>query len=180
MKRCTNCGGELTVITPPNDDRPRLFCPACGTVHYENPKMVVGSIPEHDGRILLCRRAIEPRMGMWTLPAGYLENGETVQAGARREAYEEARANLADLAPYLFFNICHIHQVYFMFRARLADLNFSAGEESLEVRLFSESEIPWTELSFAVITETLRHYCKDRASGRFDFSIYEIPEKTGM
>ncbi len=174
MNRCCDCGGELTFTTPPNDDRPRFFCPACGTIHYENPKMVVGSIPEHEGRILLCRRAIAPRIGTWTLPAGYLENGETVNACAERETYEEARARLVGLRPYLLFNICHIDQIYLMFRARLADLNFSAGSESLDVRLFSEAQIPWNDLSFTVITETLRHYFQDRASGRFPFGIFDI------
>jgi ADP-ribose pyrophosphatase YjhB (NUDIX family) len=174
MNQCSNCGGCLIVTTPPGDDRPRFFCPACHTVHYENPKMVVGCIPEHNDRILLCRRAIEPRLGLWTLPAGYLENGETVNAGAEREAFEEARAHLADLSPYLLFNICHINQMYLMFRARLADLNFSAGSESLEVKLFDETQIPWNELAFPVITETLRHYFKDRVSGRFAFGIFDI------
>jgi ADP-ribose pyrophosphatase YjhB (NUDIX family) len=179
MKQCSNCGGDLTFITPPNDNRPRFFCPGCGTVHYENPKMVVGSIPEHDGRILLCRRAIEPRLGTWTLPAGYLENGETVNACAEREAYEEACARLVELRPYILFNLCHINQMYLMFRARLADLKFSAGNESLDVRLFSEAEIPWRDLSFTAITETLRHYFQDRASGRFPFGIFDISKMPG-
>jgi ADP-ribose pyrophosphatase YjhB (NUDIX family) len=138
--------------------------------------VVVGSIPEHEGRILLCRRAIEPRQGTWTLPAGYLENGETVNACAEREAYEETRAHLVELTPYLLFNICHIQQIYLMFRARLADLNISSGSESTEVRLFSEMEIPWNELSFTAITETLRHYFQDRISGRFPFGIFDIAE----
>jgi ADP-ribose pyrophosphatase YjhB (NUDIX family) len=179
MKQCSNCGGDLTFITPPKDNRPRFFCPGCGTVHYENPKMVVGSIPEHDGRILLCRRAIEPRLGTWTLPAGYLENGETVNACAEREAYEEACARLVELRPYLLFNLCHINQMYLMFRARLADLKFAAGGESLDVRLFSEAEIPWSELSFTAITETLRHYFQDRTSGRFPFGIFDISKMPG-
>jgi ADP-ribose pyrophosphatase YjhB (NUDIX family) len=174
MNHCSNCGSRLIVTTPPGDDRPRFFCPVCNTVHYENPRMVVGCIPEHHGRILLCRRAIEPRLGLWTIPAGYLENGETVNACAEREAFEEARARLADLSPYLLFNICHINQMYLMFRARLTDLNFSAGSESLEVNLFDEKQIPWDELAFPVITETLMHYFKDRVSGRFAFDIFDI------
>jgi ADP-ribose pyrophosphatase YjhB (NUDIX family) len=174
MKQCSNCGSSLIVTTPPGDDRPRFFCPACSLVHYENPRMVVGCIPDHNGRILLCRRAIEPRLGLWTIPAGYLENGETVNACAEREAVEEARAHLADLAPYLLFNICHINQMYLMFRARLTDLNFSAGSESLEVSLFDEKQIPWNELAFPVITETLEHYFKDRVLGRFTFGIFDI------
>ncbi|MGD9975521.1 MAG: NUDIX hydrolase [Desulfatirhabdiaceae bacterium] len=175
MKFCSNCGGSLSSITPPGDDRPRHVCQNCGAVHYQNPRMVVGSIPEHDdGSILLCRRAIEPCSGTWTIPAGYLENGETVSACAEREAYEEARARLADVTPYLLFNICHINQMYLLFRARLSNPDFSAGPESLEVKLFHENEIPWGELAFPVITETLRHYFQDRTSGGFSFGVFDI------
>ena len=142
MKRCSNCGGDLTFTTPPNDDRPRFFCPACGAIHYENPKMVVGSIPEHEGRILLCRRAIEPRLGTWTLPAGYLENGETVNACAEREAYEEARARLVELTPYLLFNICHIHQIYLMFSRPAGGSEFFRGQRKPRCPAFQRNGNP--------------------------------------
>jgi ADP-ribose pyrophosphatase YjhB (NUDIX family) len=136
--------------------------------------MVVGCIPEMEDKILLCRRAIEPCYGKWTLPAGYLENGETVAAGARREAFEEARARVEILAPYALYNICHVNQIYLIFRARLEDHNFQAGSESLVVRLFSEDDIPWHEIAFRVIKETLKQYYMDRRTGRFRFYVGDI------
>jgi ADP-ribose pyrophosphatase YjhB (NUDIX family) len=174
MKYCTDCGHRLIVKTPPGDDRERFACPACGMIHYQNPKMVVGCIPEMGDRILLCRRAIEPRYGKWTLPAGYLENGETVAMGAKREAFEEARATFVDLTPYVLFNIRHISQIYLMFRGRLADSSYGVGNESLEVRLFTEGSIPWDDLAFGVIRATLAKYFKDRPTGIFRFQIDDI------
>ena len=177
MNYCSNCGQLLTYITPPGDDRSRYCCSSCGTIHYQNPTMVVGCIPELQNRILLCRRAIEPSIGKWTLPAGYLENGETVSAGAERETFEEARAKVEILAPYALYNICYVNQIYLMFRALLVDDNFRAGSESLEVKLFSEDEVPWDQIAFRVIEETLVQYFKDRPSGRFPFYIGEIHKK---
>jgi ADP-ribose pyrophosphatase YjhB (NUDIX family) len=136
--------------------------------------MVVGCIAEWDQKILLCRRAIEPRHGKWTLPAGYLENGETVAEGAARETYEEARAKVEILTPYALYNICYVNQIYFMFRARLADQGFRPGSESLDVKLFAEDEIPWEDIAFRVIQETLIQYYKDRPSGQFPFYMGEI------
>jgi len=143
-------------------------------VHYQNPKLVVGCIPEMEDRILLCRRAIEPAYGKWTLPAGYLENGESVAAGAKRETLEEARAKVEILAPYALYNICHVNQIYLMFRARLADKDFQAGHESLEVKLFGENDIPWEEIAFRVIHATLLKYYDDRRLGRFTFYMGNI------
>lgn len=174
MKYCSHCGREVVLTTPPGDDRPRFYCPSCGTIHYQNPRVVVGAIPEHEGRILLCRRAIEPCRGKWTLPAGYLENGETLAGGARREALEEAGARLATLEPYRIFNICHIHQIYVMFRGRLADTDFAPGKESLEVALFDAQAIPWEEIAFRVIAATLHDYLADAAGGVFRFAIDDI------
>lgn len=174
MNYCSNCGQQLTYCTPPDDDRPRYYCEACRTIHYENPKIVVGCIPEWEGKILLCRRAIEPRYGKWTLPAGYLENGETVAAGAARETYEEARATVEKLTPYALYNICYVNQVYFMFRAHLKDTRFEPGDESLEVELFAEDEIPWDDIAFRVLQETLIQYFKDRPAGKFPFYMGEI------
>ena len=174
MKYCSNCGQQLTYRMQPGDDRSRHYCEACGTVHYQNPIMVVGCIPEWDKKILLCRRAIEPRYGKWTLPAGYLENGETVAEGAARETYEEARAKVEMLAPYALYNICYVNQIYFMFRARLVNQRFRQGSESLEVRLFAEDEIPWEDIAFRVIQETLIQYFKDRPGGQFSFYMGEI------
>ena len=177
MNFCSNCGQPVTQRTPPGDDRSRFFCESCGVVHYQNPKLVVGCIPELENQILLCRRAIEPCYGMWTLPAGYLENGETVAAGAKRETREEARARVEILDPYALYNICHVHQIYLMFRARLIDKHFQAGSESLEVKLFSENDIPWQEIAFPVITATLLQYFNDRRSGRYPFYIGNITQR---
>ncbi len=174
MNYCSNCGQPLTYCTPPGDDRSRYCCNSCGTIHYQNPIMVVGCIPEMQDKILLCRRSIEPGYGKWTLPAGYLENGETVSAGAQREAFEESRAKVEILALYALYNICYVNQIYLMFRARLMDHDFRPGSESLEVKLFSEDEIPWDEMAFRVIEQTLVQYFKDRPSGRFPFYVGDI------
>ncbi len=178
MNFCSNCGASLSFSTPQGDDRPRYLCDSCGTIHYQNPLMVVGCIPEAGDKILLCRRAIEPCAGKWTLPAGYLENGETVSAGAARETYEEACARVEIIAPYAIYNISHVSQIYLMFRARLLDNDFKPGSESREVRLFSEEEIPWSEIAFTVITKTLRDYFQDRATGEFPFHIGDVFPKT--
>ena len=174
MNYCSNCGQQLTYRMPPGDDRSRHCCEACGAIHYQNPIMVVGCIPEIDDKILLCRRAIDPRHGKWTLPAGYLENGETVAQGAARETYEEARAKVEKLTPYALYNICYVNQIYFMFCARLVDHRFKPGSESLEVKLFAEDEIPWEDIAFRVMQETLRQYFKDRPTGQFPFYMGEI------
>jgi ADP-ribose pyrophosphatase YjhB (NUDIX family) len=174
MNFCSHCGHRLHSAIPPGDDRARFVCEACGVVHYQNPRVVVGCIPEHERRVLLCRRAIEPRRGLWTLPAGYLENGETVAACAERETLEEAGARIGEMVPYLLFNICHISQIYLMFRARMMDLDFAAGKESLEVKLFTEEEIPWDQIAFRVISETLKVYFEDRRQGSFPFAIGDI------
>lgn len=175
MHYCSNCGSLLSVKVPQGDDRSRYVCENCGMVHYQNPKMVVGCIPEWGGRILLCMRAIEPRRGRWTIPAGYLESGETVTEGAERESFEEAGVRYARLVPYRLFNIRHVNQMYMIFRGQMAEHAFSAGEESLEVKLFEENEIPWSSLAFKVIYTCLDHYFKDRKSGGFFFQVGDIP-----
>lgn len=167
MKFCPACGARVALEIPPGDNRPRHVCGECGDVHYRNPKMVVGVVPEWDGRLLLCRRAIEPRHGYWTLPAGFLEIGETMEEGACREAREEANANLRIQGLYTVFSIPHIGQVHAFFRARLLDETFHPGEESLEVRLFRDEEIPWDELAFPVVHKTLELWLQERAAGRF-------------
>ena len=177
MNFCSNCGDAVKFCTPAGDDRPRYLCESCGTIHYENPKIVVGCIPEKDRKILLCRRAIEPRSGKWTLPAGYLENGETVAQGAQRETFEETGANIQILAPYALFNICYVNQIYLMFRARLIDETIKAGSESTEVRLFLEEDIPWDQIAFTVIEKSLRLYFKDRTTGSYPFHIGDIQSK---
>jgi len=144
--------------------------------------MVVGSIPfwDHDGdqKILLCRRAIEPRHGYWTLPAGFMENNETTSEAAARETLEEAGANIEMQALYTMLNVPHVHQVHLFYRARLLDLNFSAGTESLEVKLFSESDIPWEDLAFPTVSKTLKLFFDDLARNKnpqsFGFHSFDI------
>lgn len=169
MKFCSNCGARTTRKIPPGDNLPRSVCEQCETIHYENPRLIVGCIPEWEDRILLCKRAIEPRVGMWTVPAGFMENGETTAAGAQRETLEEANARVEIIAPYALYNIPHINQVYLLFRAKLLDLDFSAGAETLEVELFEEEGLPWDQLAFATVRNTLRHYFADRQDGEFRF-----------
>jgi ADP-ribose pyrophosphatase YjhB (NUDIX family) len=142
-------------------------CDACDIIHYQNPKIVAGCLPVWDDKVLLCRRAIEPRYGLWTLPAGFMENDETTEEAAAREALEEANARLEILSLYTLISLPHVNQVYVMYRARLLDQGFSAGAESLEVRLFHEHEIPWERLAFRTIEQTLRHFFADRSRGRF-------------
>ena len=174
MKFCSDCGAPVTVRVPEGDTFPRHVCERCGTIHYRNPKVVAGSIPEAGSRILLCRRAIEPRAGLWTLPAGFLENGETTAEGAARETLEEANARVEIDQLYALFNIPHISQVYLMFRGRMLDEDFSPGAESLEVALFEEADIPWNDLAFPVVRETLRRYFADRRAGRFRIHVGDI------
>lgn len=174
MNYCTHCSGPLKLTIPSGDDRPRYICRACGTIHYQNPKMVVGCIPVLGEQILMCRRAIPPRYGLWTIPAGYLENDETVIQGAKRETWEEARADIEDLTAYRLFNIPHISQMYLIFRAALVDPHFRPGAESLEVELFSYETIPWNELAFQVIHVCLKHFFRDRQTGDFSFQIDKI------
>jgi ADP-ribose pyrophosphatase YjhB (NUDIX family) len=174
IKYCNNCGNPTTTIRPQGDDRLRQMCHACHTIHYENPKVVVGCIPEWKEKILLCLRAIEPRYGKWTLPAGFLEIGETVAEGAKRETLEEASARVDDLIAYALYNLSFIGQIYIMFRARLVDINFKPGHESLSVALFKEDEIPWNDLAFPVVENTLKRYFMDRKIGKFSFFIEDI------
>jgi ADP-ribose pyrophosphatase YjhB (NUDIX family) len=179
MKYCSQCGETLTFRVPEGDNLPRHVCAACGTIHYQNPKIVVGCIPEWGDKILLCKRAIEPRYGLWTLPAGFMENGETVQQGAARETLEEAEARVEIGDLYALFNLPHINQVYMLFRGRLLDLDFGPGDESLEVALMDESEIPWNAIAFPVIEESLRLYLSDRAEGVFQMRFGDIMRLEG-
>lgn len=174
MNFCSHCGAPVTVRVPSGDTLPRHVCDQCGTIHYQNPKLVVGAIPEWEDRILLCRRAIEPRYGLWTLPAGFMENDETTAQAAQRETLEEARARIEIGELYSLINVSHINQVHLFYRARLLDLDFAPGQESLEVALFDESSIPWDEMAFRSISLTLRYYYADRQSGRFQFHSDDI------
>ncbi|MEN8211919.1 MAG: NUDIX hydrolase [Thermodesulfobacteriota bacterium] len=174
IKFCTACGSPTEQKIPLNDDYVRSICTNCGLVHYNNPKMVVGCIPELKGRILLCKRNIEPQKGRWTLPAGYLESNESVQNGAVRETLEETRAKIQIIEPYRLFNIVFVDQIYFMFRAKLLSDKFGPTNESIDVRLFHEKDIPWNDIAFKVITQTLEHYFKDREKGEFPFKIFDL------
>lgn len=180
IKYCYICGAATCLSVPKDDAHQRIVCPSCGNVHYENPKVVVGTIPVLGDKILMCRRDIEPRKGKWTLPAGYLENNETVQEGAMRETLEETKANVRVINPYRMFNIVFVKQIYLMFRAELRNTHFGKTSESSEVRLFWEEEIPWPEIAFEVIRQTLEDFCKDRQSETYEFMIkdLEFPTET--
>ncbi len=174
MNFCNQCGSAVSHRVPTGDTRPRYICDDCDHIHYQNPRIIAGCLPVHGNQVLLCKRAIEPRKGWWTLPAGFLENGETTAEGALRETQEEANANAEIIEIYTMFSLPHISQVYMFFRAQLLDLNFSAGEESLEVALFEEHEVPWEELAFPVITHTLQHYFEDRKNDEFPIRSADI------
>ena len=166
MKFCSDCGSPLTDKVPAGDDRSRRVCTQCDRVHYQNPLVVVGCLVESDHGILLCRRAIEPGYGRWTTPAGFLELGETLAAGARRETLEEAGAEVEITAPHSSLDLTHIGQHYAMFRARLLRDRVVAGVESLECRFFHPTDIPWSELAFPAVHFALRLLLNDRNSGQ--------------
>jgi ADP-ribose pyrophosphatase YjhB (NUDIX family) len=174
MKYCSNCGSQVELGIPEGDTLQRHICSACGIIHYQNPKIVVGCIPEWEDRILLCRRAIEPRVGLWTVPSGFMENAETLVQGAERETLEEANASVQIGPLFAIYNLPHINQVHVLFRAQLLDLGFSPGIESLEVKLFSELEIPWETLAFRVIREPLKRYIAERREGALGFHMGTI------
>lgn len=166
MKYCSNCSATVELLIPEGDSLPRYVCTTCNIIHYQNPKLVVGCIPEWEDKILLCRRAIEPRRGWWTLPAGFMENNETLEQAAARETLEEANARVEIGDLYAVYSLPHISQVYVLFRARLLDLDFKPGIESLEVKLLTENEIPWEEMAFRVIHDPLKQYFKERKLGK--------------
>ena len=186
MNFCPSCGHVVSLRIPPDDTRSRYVCESCGEIHYQNPKMVVGSIPLWDvgesAQVLLCRRAIEPRRGYWTLPAGFMENGETTAEAAARETLEEAGARIELLDLFSLLNVAHVHQVHLFYRARLCDLDFAAGVESLEVRLFNEQEIPWGDLAFPTVTHTLKRFFADLAASRDgqSFGVHALDIAPGM
>ncbi len=178
MNYCGKCAAPLSRRTPPGDDRPRDVCDTCGAIFYDNPKIVAGCIPVARDEILLCRRAIEPRSGLWTIPAGFMENGETTQQGAAREALEEARAKVHIGSLFCYLNIPHISQVYVIFLGRLEG-GFAAGEETLEAAMFSEDRIPWSEIAFPAVEVALELYFKDRRRGVFETHTVDIHWRAG-
>ena len=177
MNFCSNCGAPIAIKTPPGDHLPRFVCEQCGSIHYKNPLLVLGCVPEWEGQILLCRRAIEPRLGFWTVPAGFMENGETMQQAAARECHEEALARVEVGSLLAVVSVTHAHQVHVMFRATLVTPEFAPGPESLEVKLVTEAQVPWTDLAFPSGEFTLRKYFADRAQGREDHHFTELQRR---
>jgi ADP-ribose pyrophosphatase YjhB (NUDIX family) len=174
MNFCSNCGAPVAQRIPPGDNLPRWVCDRCNSIHYENPRVIVGCVAAWAGKILLCKRAIEPRYGLWTVPAGFLENGETTADGARRETLEEANARVEVDGLLALYNLPHINQVYMLFHGRLLDPDVSAGSETLETRLCDETEIPWNEIAFATVRNTLHHYFSDQRAGHLGFHMGTI------
>lgn len=165
---CSVCATPVVLIIPPGDHLPRHVCPNCGAIHYRNPRLVVGTVPVWEERVLLCRRAIAPRLGFWTLPAGFMENGESLVEAARRETQEEAGAEVEVGAVLTLLSLPRIDQVHVFHQAQLLSPHYAAGTESLEVALFAEADIPWREIAFPSVAVTLRHFFADRARGCFD------------
>ena len=167
MNFCSNCGAETSRRVPEGDNRPRDLCEDCGTIHYQNPKIIAGCVVLQGNKVLLCKRAIEPRYGLWTLPAGFMENGETVVQAALRETWEEARASPKLDQLYVVTSIPTISQVYMLYLAFLTDGNYGSGPESLETQLFSIDEIPWDQLAFHTVRDTLLQLSEDLKTGQF-------------
>jgi ADP-ribose pyrophosphatase YjhB (NUDIX family) len=166
MNFCPRCGSPVTIEIPPGDTRERHVCTACDSIHYDNPRNVVGTIPLWEDKVLLCKRAIQPRLGFWTLPAGFLEVNETTQEGAQRETLEEAGAHVEIGPLFSLLNVTHAEQVHLFYLAKMHEPVFSAGIESLEVALFSEEDIPWDDIAFPTVTKTLQWFFADRQAGR--------------
>lgn len=174
MKYCSQCGNTVSLRIPEQDDRLRYICDTCHFIHYENPRLVVCAVPCLGDRILMCKRAIEPRYGLWTLPGGFMENGETTQDAARRETFEEAGTNVDIGAMYSLYNLPHINQVHLFYLAQLASPDYAAGAESLQVALLTEEEIPWDDIAFTAVHDTLRHFFRDRRNGHFPMHVADI------
>jgi ADP-ribose pyrophosphatase YjhB (NUDIX family) len=175
MNFCSHCGNPVSLAIPPGDTLPRYLCAQCGTIHYQNPKMVIGCIAEWEGKILLCRRAIEPRHGRWTLPAGFMENNETTAEAAARETLEEACAEVEIDRLFALINVPHIHQVHMFYTARLVGGRFGVGVESLESRLFDEASLPWEDMAFRSVSFALKAWLSDRKKGEFGLHTVDLP-----
>lgn len=178
IQHCRQCGASVVYRLPDDGDtKPRAVCSACSTVHYENPLNVVGTVPvwgPDGGRVLLCLRNIEPRRGKWTLPAGFMELGETTAEGAHRETVEEAGA-VIELGPlFTLMNVARVGQVHLYYRARLLSDQFAPGIETIEARLFTEDQVPWDDIAFRTVRETLERYFSDRRQGTFGFHTIDI------
>ncbi len=174
IKHCRACGGDARYQTPADDNRDRATCTVCATIHYENPVNVVGTLPVWEDRVLLCRRNIEPRRGLWTLPAGFMELGESTAEGAVRETVEEAGANIELQELFTLLNVVRVGQVHLFYRARLLDTEFAPGPETIEAGLFAEADIPWEEIAFRTTKKTLEHFFADRRAGHFGTHVGDI------
>ncbi|HET9977615.1 MAG TPA: NUDIX hydrolase [Burkholderiaceae bacterium] len=174
IRHCRACGTAVQYRIPADDNRERAVCPACATIHYENPLNVVGTVPVWGERVLLCKRAIEPRYGLWTLPAGFLELGETTEQGALRETDEEAGAKV-ELGPlFTLLNVVRVGQVHLFYLATMTSPELNPGSETLEARLFDESEVPWDQIAFRTVRETLLAFFADRRRGQFQLHTADI------
>lgn len=174
MKFCSSCGNSVTLQIPEGDDRERFVCGECQLIHYSNPRVIVGCVPHYQGRVLLCKRAIEPRKNYWTLPAGFMENGETTPQGAARETWEEARAKVSNLELYRIFDVPAINQVYMFYRCDLDRGEYGVGPESIETELYLEQDIPWDDIAFPVIYQTLKSFFPDVARDYFPVQVSSI------
>ena len=174
IKHCKVCGGATEYAVPADDNRERATCTVCKTIHYENPINVVGTVPTWGDQVLLCRRNIEPRFGFWTLPAGFMEMGETSAEGAMRETVEEAGAHIELQGLFTMLNVVRAGQIHIYYRARLLDVEFAPGPETIEAQLFTEDEIPWDELAFRTVRETLKRYFDDKRKGVFEVHTGDI------
>jgi len=178
MKFCCECGSNVEYRIPEGDNLNRYVCTSCDTIHYQNPRIIAGCIPVYEDKVLLCRRAIEPRYGYWTLPAGFMENSETTEQAAARETWEEALAKVDNLKLHGMYSIPHINQVYLMYQGALTNADFGPGIESLDTRLFKENEIPWDELAFPVVHKTLKYFFEEQKQGTFTLHTEDIIKKS--
>jgi ADP-ribose pyrophosphatase YjhB (NUDIX family) len=175
IQHCRQCGAKVVYRLPDDGDtKPRAVCTACNTVHYENPLNVVGTVPHWGEQVLLCKRNIEPRLGKWTLPAGFMELNETTAEGAARETDEEAGAQFEMQGLFSLLNVARVGQVHLFYRARLTSDQFNPGTETMEAKLFTEAEIPWDEIAFRTVKETLEHYFADRRAGAYGIHVIDI------
>ena len=174
MKFCTQCGNTVILQVPDGDDRERFVCGTCEIIHYTNPRVIVGCLPVYEGKVLLCKRAIEPRKNYWTLPAGFMENGETTAQGAARETWEEARGHVSKMSLYRIFDVPYISQVYMFYLCDLDNGDHGVGPESLETGLFREQDVPWDNIAFPVVHEALKEYFADAPSAHFPVRVSAI------
>lgn len=174
IRHCKLCGGAVLYSVPADDNRERATCTVCANIHYENPINVVGTVPAWGDQVLLCRRNIEPRYGFWTLPAGFLEMGETTAQGAVRETIEEAGANIELQDLFTVLNVVRVGQLHLYYRARLLDTRFAPGPETIEAQLFREDQVPWEQLAFRTVRETLERYFEDHRKGAYSIHCGDI------